>query len=105
LYRILCQIVQLAGRQSGDAEKALYEAAQKLRTVRPPLRSLMHPYDRERTWIVAANIVRWLGEAVLLAYVWTHAHWSVALSITGLTLGQELQSNLWRHLVRLQRRV
>ena len=49
LYRIICQVVELAGHQYSEAQGQLYEVARQLRAARPGLRALMHQYDRERT--------------------------------------------------------
>lgn len=36
------------------------------------------------------TIIRWLFTVVLLAVVWSHSHWSVALSISFLSVANEL---------------
>ena len=38
------------------------------------------------------HVVRWLLTAGILAVVWCHAHWSVALALTGLSLANEMKS-------------
>ena len=40
--------------------------------------------------MIIAMFVRWLLTGVLLAVVWSHTHWSVALTLTGLCVANEL---------------
>lgn len=39
-------------------------------------------------------IARWILSAILLLIVWTHAHWSVALVLTLMTINNEITSKL-----------
>jgi hypothetical protein len=36
------------------------------------------------------RIIRYIATVVLLWIVWTHAHWSVAIAITGLSVETEI---------------
>jgi hypothetical protein len=38
---------------------------------------------------VMINLVRWILIGTLLWVVWHHAHWSVALTLTGLAISNE----------------
>jgi hypothetical protein len=46
-------------------------------------------------WLLV--LLRLTGEAVVLGFTWHHSHWSVALTLTGLTANMELEQ-LIKHL-------